>query len=160
MGLKITNMTEVMTMFRLADMEVTKEARDVVKQYAEIIRETTRAFAPVDEHRLEKAIKVLPSKGNRHYLQVTIGVGGVVNGRDVSEYAAIVHEYPWEKRGPLTRMKGPRAGPRYLRRAVEHHRKDLQRDLKIAVAAGMTKAVGRSGVNKKKVTKKSTRRRR
>lgn len=150
MGMKITNLAEVTTMFNLMANEVPEAAREVLKKGAKEIRDTAKAYAPVDEHRLEKAIHILPYQGNQYMLRVTIDVGGVINGRSVDEYAAIVHEYTWSKRGPLTRLKGPKAGPRYLVRAVEAHRIALVKDLQATMAHGIAKSVARSGVNRKR----------
>ncbi|WEU67485.1 hypothetical protein [Xanthomonas phage JGB6] len=149
MGIKITNMTEVVTMFQLTEKRVTEEARSVLRRYAEKVKNDAVAFAPVDEHNLEKAIKVLPSQGNQYTLRMTIAVGGVVGGRNVDEYAAIVHEYQWSKRGPYTRLKGPKAGPRYLKRAVEANEKGLKADLAKAMQKGIDTAIRQSGVNKR-----------
>lgn len=150
MGMKITNQTEVITMFRMVDKNVTREAREVMHRYADQIRDTARAFAPVLEHRIEKAIKVLPSQGNQYSLRLVIAVTGTVDGRSVDTYAAIVHEYPWSKRGVYTRLKGPQAGPRYLARAVEKHKKDLMVELRAAMSKGIGQSIARSGVNKNK----------
>lgn len=150
MGLKITNETKVITTFRLIDKEVSSSARDVMREYAMKIRDTARDFAPVLEHRIEKAIKILPSQGNQYSLRLTVAVEGVVKGRDVTTYAAIVHEYPWEKRGVFTRLKGPQAGPRYLKRAVDLHRKDLTRDLQAAMGGAIAKAIRKGGTNNSK----------
>lgn len=147
-GLKITNLAEVMTMFQLVDRGVNRGARDILKHYTEEIQKTARYFAPVDQYRLEKAIKILPYKGNQYMLRAVIHVSGVVNGRSVDEYATIVHEYQWHKRGPLTRMKGPQAGPRYLARAVEKHKKELFEALKESMRKEISRAVARSGVNR------------
>lgn len=147
--MKVTNLSEVTTMFNLMDKVVPEAAREVLKQGAEKIKDTARAFAPVDEGRLEKAIHILPYQGNQFMLRIVIDVSGVVDGRDVSEYAAIVHEYPWSKRGPLTRVKGPRAGPKYMVRAVEEHRAKLIRELQAAMQTGINQAIDRSRVNSK-----------
>lgn len=149
MGMKIKNLGKVKTMFNLVERKVTDEARTVMRDYAEQIRDTARDYAPVLEHRIEKAIKILPAQGNQYMLRLTIAVTGTVAGRVVDTYAAIVHEYPWEKRGVFTRLKGPQAGPRYLKRAVELHRKDLVRDLKKAMQSGINKGIAQSGVNSK-----------
>lgn len=149
MGFKIVNQTKVITTFKLIDAEVSQAARDVIREYAGRIRDTARDYAPVLEHRIEKAIKILPSQGNKYSLRMTVAVEGVIKGRDVTSYAAIVHEYSWQKRGPLTRIKGPQAGPRYLKRAVEAHRKDLTRDLEQAMGKAINKAVRKGGTSKK-----------
>lgn len=149
MAMRIKNLGKVKTMFKLVEQKVTDEARTVMRDYAEQIRDTARAYAPVLEHRIEKAIKILPAQGNQYMLRLTIAVTGTVDGRVVDKYAAIVHEYPWEKRGVFTRLKGPQAGPRYLKRAVELHKKDLIRDLGEAMRKGVSQGIARSGVNNK-----------
>lgn len=150
MGMKITNLSEVTTMFHLIEREVPAEARRVLKWYAEEIVKTAKWYAPVDEYRLIRAIKLLPSQGNQYSLRMVIDVGGVIDGRSVDTYAAIVHEYPWSKRGPRTRAKGPQAGPRYLVRAVDKHKAKLVADLHVAMGTGLSHAVARSGVNAKR----------
>lgn len=150
MGIKITNLTEVVMAFDLIDRNVNRECRDAMVAVVKKIVQDTKRFAPVDKHRLEKAVKLLPSRGNQYSLHMTIAVEGTVNGRDVDEYAAIVHEYPWNKRGPLTRMKGPKAGPRYLTRAVEKNKKEMMEALAAAMNTGIAKGISRSNVNRKK----------
>lgn len=150
MGMQVTNLAEVTNFFQLTDHYVNAEARKVFKTGIQSIIDSAKSFAPVDEHRLEKAIHALPFQGNQYMLRVVIDVGGVIAGRSVDEYAAIVHEYPWSKRGPLTRLKGPRAGPRYMVRAVEEHRKKLALDIGKAMNKGISRAQATSGVNIKK----------
>lgn len=150
MGMRITNLSEVVTAFKLVDQEVNDEARATMKKFAEQIRQDARRFAPVDEHRIEKAIKVLPAQGNQYSLRLVVAVTGYVNGRSVDTYAAIVHEYPWSKRGPYTKLKGPQAGPRYLLRAVEKNKKGLQQELAAAMNRGISQGIRRSGVNNKR----------
>jgi hypothetical protein len=150
MAFKITNLTEVITALQLTDREVNDQARAVLREAAVKIRDTARQYAPVDEHRLEKAIQILPSQGNQYTLRVTIAVTGAVDGRIVDTYAAIVHEYPWTKRGPLTKVKGPKAGPRYLARAMRDNEKWVIKKLSEAMGRGINRAISRSGVNNKR----------
>jgi len=150
MGMQITNLSEVEHMFRLVDKEVNEETRRVFKEYVTKIHKTAREFAPVDEYRLERAIKVEPMRSNQYSMKAIISVGGVIDGRLVDEYATIVHEYQWHKRGPKTRAKSNRAGPRYMTRAVKEHEKDMIRELGAAMSKGISRAVSRSGVNRKK----------
>ena len=150
MGLRITNLSEVSIMFDMMDRNIPRQAREVLKSGAQTIVDQAIAFAPVDKHNLEKAIKLLPFQGNQYSLRIVIDVGGFVGGRNVDEYAAIVHEYPWSKRGPLTRVKSPSAGPRYLTRAFEKHRGKVKKDLQDSMAAEISKSIHRSGVNRSK----------
>lgn len=148
--MRITNLSQVKLMFDLLARDVPKEARTTFKMGVEQIVQTAIDFAPVDEYRLEKAIKALPFRGNQYTLKAVIDVSGFINGRDVSTYATIVHEYPWSKRGPKTRAKSPRAGPRYLMRAVEAHKKELIAELGSTTAKAVDTAVRRSGVNRRR----------
>jgi hypothetical protein len=148
MGMRVTNLGEVKLMFSMMDREIPARAREVLKQGAQDIRKTAIAFAPVDLHNLEGAIHVLPYRGNQYMFRAVIDVSGVVGGRDVSVYATIVHEYPWSKRGPKTRAKSPRAGPRYLGRAVEANQARINKELRVAMATGIASSIARSGVNK------------
>lgn len=149
MGMKITNLTEVVTMFKLVDKNVNQKTRDVMHAGAERIKQMAIVNAPIDEGNLEKAIKVKPSQGNQYSLKIVIAVEGIVGGRNVEEYAAIVHEYTWDKRGPLTRAKGPKAGPRYLFRAVRDGKQQLMRELAEATNKGIQSGIASSGVNAK-----------
>lgn len=150
MGMRVTNITEVIQAFQLTDRLVNQEARDVLKRGALNIKTTAREFAPVLEHRIEKAIKILPSQGNQYSLRITIAVTGNINGKVVDSYAAEVHEYPWHRRGVFTRLKGPKAGPRYLSRAVEARKKEILDGLAAAMNTGISQAISKSGVNRKK----------
>lgn len=150
MGMKITNLTEVVMAFKLTDEMVNSETREVLKAAAKQIRDDARRFAPVLHHRIERAIKVLPAQGNQYSLRLVVAVTGNIGGKSVDSYAAIVHEYEWHKRGPYTRLKGPQAGPRYLARAVEKNKRQLTQDLQAAMNRGISMAMQKSGVNSRR----------
>ena len=148
MGMRITNLASVEHMFRLVDKEVNDETRRVFKEYVTLIRDTAREFAPVDEHRLERAIHFDPIRSNQYSMKAVIEVSGLVDGRVVDTYATIVHEYEWHRRGPKTRAKSNRAGPRYLTRAMREHEKDMIKALGDAMGKAIKRSVARSGVNR------------
>lgn len=150
MGMRITNITEVITAMQLVDRNVNEGARLALRQGAENVKKDAVAFAPVLHYRLEKAIKILPARGNQYSLKLTIAVTGVIDGKSVDKYAAEVHEYSWERRGALTQLKSPKAGPRYLFRAMEKNKKDIEERLSAAVNSGITTAIAQSGVNRKR----------
>ena len=150
MGMKITNLAEVTHMFQMVDREVNSQTREVFKEYVDKICETAKEFAPVDEHRLERAIHVQPIRSNQYSMKAIIDVSGTIDGRDVSRYATIVHEYEWHRRGPKTRAKSNRAGPRYLTRAMREHEKEMIRALGVAMGKAINRSVARSGVNRRK----------
>ena len=149
-GMQIVNMPQLTRMFELMDKNVTTEAREALKAGVVKIHRQAIKNAPVDEYRLVHAIKIEPYTANKWFLRGHITVGGVVAGRDVSQYAMIVHEYPWEKRGPKTRAKGPMAGPRYLARAVKEYRAEILRNVENAMKKGVESAVRQSGANVKR----------
>lgn len=144
-------------MFELMGRDIPAEARKVMTEQAKDIVKTAKWYAPVDKYRLTRAIKLLPAQGNQYSLRLTIVVKGTVEGRSVDKYAVWVHEYPWSKRGPLTRAKGPQAGPRYIKRAVDDHKRDLIKELEAAMARGIKQAVQSSGVNSGKKRSRSRR---
>jgi hypothetical protein len=146
MSMRIENLEEVIAMFKYMDNNINQDTRTALKVGVKSIAQLAKHYAPVDEGRLEMAIKAKFS-GNGSQSSGIISVEGVVDGRDVSEYAAIVHEYEWRKRGPLTRVKGPKAGPRYLSRAIRDGKKQLFDEIEEAVGRNVRNGVRYSGVN-------------
>ncbi len=149
-GMRIANLPEWQTFFKILDHDITTDARHAFKIALVRIQRQAIAYAPVDEERLEESIVIKPYQGNQYFMRGTISVGGVVRGRDVSAYARLVHEYPWTKRGPKTVAKGPKSGPRYLARAMDEYKKTLIKDVSEVMEKGIKVAVSRSGISRKR----------
>lgn len=155
MGLRIKNKREVVLALQYVDKEVNHETRKAFMEAAELVKKTTVEYAPIDEGNLEESVRIVRFGGNNQYrMRLTIAVGGMMNGRNVSEYAAYVHEYTWDMRGPLTKAKGPKAGPRYLFRAMRDQEKEVQKILEAAMKKGIAKGISKSGVNAPKRRRK------
>lgn len=69
-----------------------REAKKELYQGAKDIMEASKEMAPVDEGNLEEAHSIEQVRLNQDYSEVEIVVGGEHGGRDVDEYAMIVHE--------------------------------------------------------------------
>ncbi len=135
---------------KLMDRNVNRDAREALKASARRITLDARHFSPVLHFRLERTIKLMPIVANQFSMRITIKVGGTVDGVNVSKYAARVHEMGWERRGPLTRAKGPEAGPRYLTRAMRANEGSTKQALADAMGAGIERAAKTSGVRRKR----------
>ncbi len=120
--MKILNLQGVLAAIAESSRAVTDAARAAVREGAEVIKEQAIKNAPVDTGELESSIDLEVARVVRPGVyRVNVSVSDTA-----SAYAWIVHEYPWSKRGPKTRAKGPQAGPRYMARAFERHTKTVQ----------------------------------
>lgn len=135
---------------RLMDKNVNKDAREALKTAAKRIALDARHNSPVLHYRLENTIKMQPVVANQFHMRIKITVGGMYNGVNVSKYAVRVHEMAWENRGPLTRAKGPKAGPRYLTRAIRDNQKDTIAAVEAAMGTAIKDAARTSGVSRKR----------
>lgn len=70
-----------------------REAKKVLRQGAKDILQDSQKMAPVDEHNLELAHRLLDVRLNQDFAAVEIVIDGFIGGRDVSEYAMIMHEF-------------------------------------------------------------------
>jgi hypothetical protein len=62
-------------------------------QGAKDIMQASREMAPVDEGNLEEAHEITQIRLNEDYSELEISVGGEHGGRNVDDYAMIVHEF-------------------------------------------------------------------
>ena len=69
-----------------------REAKKVLYQGAKDIMAASKQMAPVDEHNLEQAHELQQVRLNEDYSEVEISVGGEVGGRNVDDYAVLMHE--------------------------------------------------------------------
>lgn len=95
-----------------------------------------REYAPLDFGNLEDAIKINIDRGDiNRRIQVMIWVDGDMpahDGRPIGRYALLMHEglAPWgsgewhAREG--TEKKGPQAGGRYMARAFEKYKDDIE----------------------------------
>lgn len=134
MGMKILGLEQLIAGLGRMGREVTDEARQAMREGAADIERTAIRNAPVLTYKLESSIRASRPEGNQHYYRVTVDVLGDGNLR---RYAALVEQMPWNRRGPLTRMKGPAAGPGYMRRAYAAHRKEIERRVADAIGRGV-----------------------
>jgi hypothetical protein len=127
MGIKISGDKIVVASLRYQADKVPEAGRKTMHRIANAVVKDAQLFAPVDKHNLEKSITKQVSYGERGRLQIEIAAGGYVNGVDVSEYVAKVHEnYSMMKPGPGTIVKraanpGVYIGEKFLDRAIKKH---------------------------------------
>lgn len=69
-----------------------REAKKVLNVYAKQIMAASQQMAPIDTGDLEAAHDIRQVSLNQDYTGIDIEVGGYAGGRDVSEYAWIMHE--------------------------------------------------------------------
>lgn len=121
-----------------------RESKKILYQGAKDIMQASQQMAPVDEGNLEAAHSLAQVRLNEDYSEVEIDVGGVVGGREVDDYAMIVHEgvAPYGsgtagsigERSQVKDAGNPsdrRVGGKFLERAVDL----LQEDIVQKVAA-------------------------
>jgi len=113
------------------------EVLRAMRKESKIILEIAQMNAPVDLHNLEDAIKMEEIKVGRERTFIEISVGGFVNGRNVDEYAAIMHEGSYNL-GPISARKAlslnRMVGRKFLERALEEHEQTL---IAKSIQAGM-----------------------
>jgi hypothetical protein len=117
MAMKFINLAQVLADLETSRKAVVATAREAIKAGAQVIEQQAIRNAPIDQGELEQSIELAVKRA------VSPGVYEVevfVSAR-AAEYAWIVHEYSWQRRGPKTKAKGPAAGPRYMARAFEKH---------------------------------------
>jgi hypothetical protein len=121
-------------------------ARRAMRKGAKDIAALARLYAPVKFPRLELGIKAARPVDDGKRYRIRVEVGGVVKRRDISTYALTVHEYDMHRRGPATREKGPKAGPKYLKRAFDDLLPDIKQQIlkELASAIRETAALGRA----------------
>jgi hypothetical protein len=101
-----------------------REAKKVMREGAKEIMEASRQMCPVDLHNLEEAHHIEEIRSSRDNLELEIDVGGFVGGRNVDDYAMVMHESTY-KLGPGSQAKDASnppdrpVGPQFLSRAVD-----------------------------------------
>jgi hypothetical protein len=83
---------------------VPANARKAMHRAAERIAKEAKRRAPVDEHNLEDSIQVETNYDYRGRLEIEITAGGMVDGVDVEDYAAVMHESDYNL-GPGSQAK-------------------------------------------------------
>ena len=123
--------------------KVPDNARKTMHRAADRVVRNAKLMAPVDKHNLEESIKKEISYGFRGRLQINVTAGGFVNGVNVSNYVAEVHEnYSSFVPGPNTVAKqnaNPQVivGEKFLERALEQERTKLRQQMIRAVAEAL-----------------------
>lgn len=140
MGMRVTGDEAVALFLRNVADRVPSNARKNMTRGADRIVRKAKLYAPVDEHNLEESIRqertYTDSQGasvvSGGRVAIKISVGGTVNGVNVDEYAARIHEnYDEEHPGKGTQAKrdanpGVHVGGKFLERALEEERHRLE----------------------------------
>lgn len=131
------------TQLRLRDAgeRVKDTSRKTMHRGADHIIKEAKINTPVDTHNLESSIKKEVEYGYRGRLQISIVVGGTVDGVNVDTYAMEVHERYEDMGGPgkgtmEKRLKYPDhyIGEKFLERPFEEQRHKLFKAIQLAVA--------------------------
>lgn len=101
-----------------------RESKKVMRERAKEILEESKAGAPIDEGNLEDAHQLAVTRLSKDNIEIEIVVGGYVGGRDVDDYAWVMHEADYNL-GPLSLIKNQSSfvfvGPKFLERAVDNN---------------------------------------
>jgi hypothetical protein len=132
---EITGVPEVMLALRNLAETVPDKARKTMHRNADKIVELARLQAPVDKHNLEDSIHKEIGYDDARRLQIDIIAGGEVNGVNVEDYVALIHEnYSSMKPGPgtvakMTSNPGVLIGEKFLTRAYDKYEAKLNADM-------------------------------
>jgi hypothetical protein len=130
---KILGFEEVSIGLRHMADKVADASRKQMHRTADKIVKEAQLNAPVDLHNLEQSIHKDISYGERGRLKITVVAGGVVNGVNVDQYAALIHEnYESMQPGAGTIAKraanpGRYIGEKFLERAADDQRGKLEK---------------------------------
>lgn len=145
-SVRVSNVDKVLAELRHTGDRVVGSARGAMRRAAARIVENARINAPRDRWNLEESIQLVRDYGIRGRLELTIEMGGVVNGVNVDQYALIIHENyegiivdddnPERRQG--TREKQAQypnhyIGGKFLSRAVDEEQQKLMKHLVGAV---------------------------
>lgn len=128
--MKVTGATQAITRLRSIGTLVPEQARKTMHASAERIVKEARLNAPVEHGNLEQSIHVEKSyEAGRGRLMIDVVAGGIVNGRNVDDYAAVMHESTYDL-GPESLAKQEAhperlVGPKFLERAAEAEQEPL-----------------------------------
>lgn len=124
--------------FEASTAQTRRDSKKVLNQGARDIMRASQQMAPVDEGNLEQAHHIEEIRLNQDQLSLEISVGGEVHGRNVDEYATIMHEALKTPDGGGTLNLGPkseakdasnphdrRVGGKFLERAVDLFEEEL-----------------------------------
>ena len=146
MGVSIEGIDELTVLIRQAGDRAAHGVVDQMRKEAKKMRDLARKMAPVDEHNLEKAIKMREVGGNRDRRgrftrkSFEVYVDEFAEGtraESVGEYAYLMHEYltpfgPY-KLGPKSRQKqagqSEMVGGAFLERAADEVSEDMMNRL-------------------------------
>lgn len=133
MGMNVTGLDELAIKLSNIAEKVPANARKVMHRESDKIVKMAQLYAPVDKHNLEQAIHKEVGYEGRGRLTISIVAGGIVNGVNVDQYAAEIHEnYEGMKPGKGTLAKqaenpGVRVGGKFLDRAVADSKPKLEK---------------------------------
>lgn len=127
---KVTGVSEVRLELRNIGDRVVETARKTMHRSAQRIETMAKRMAPVDHGNLEESIHIERSTGDRGRLQLDVVAGGVVNGVDTDQYAAIMHESDyelgWQSIDKQASNPDVVVGRKYLERAAEDEEAKLR----------------------------------
>lgn len=142
MGVKVEGIDELAYLIRQSGDKAAHGVVEQMRKEAKKMRDLARKMAPVDEHNLEKAIKMRELGGNRdrrgRFTRKSFEVfidetAPGTRAESVGEYAYLMHEYltpfgPY-KLGPKSRQKQAgqteMVGGAFLERAVDEVSQDM-----------------------------------
>lgn len=138
-SMKATGFDQLYLALNHAAARVKDGARKQLHAAADSILREAKLNTPVDKHNLEESLKKEVDYGYRGRLQIQIVMGGFVNGVNVDQYAAEVHEnYDDENPGEGTKEKrranpGRHVGRKFLERAMQENQDRIRRGMLSAV---------------------------
>lgn len=164
MAMQINGMSATLSTFREIDRRFNAAVAAELAAGAKEIAKLARDLAPTDRGDLVRSIRA-QRINTSHATAWRVKVGGIMGGRDVNEYAWIMHERLEYTRGEKTNVKGgynPRkrsrakaarlgvvVGRHFLTRAYRALEKDIQIRVRQAVQSQAQQIAGRSPRRKK-----------
>jgi hypothetical protein len=154
-GLEYTGFTieDLLEEFEQSSAFTRRESKKIIRKAAKDIMLASQQMAPVDFGRLEEAHHINDLRVNEDQMHLEIEVSGFIDGRDVADYAAEIHQtlLPFGSGGgpnggphlgPLSQEKNASnpsdrpVGGRFLERAVDLYEEEVYAKLQEALPGG------------------------
>ena len=143
MAIKLTGFSNLMTELENVGERSSRNVKQALEDGANLLKDTIQDYAPVKFGGLQAEWDVFPNAygGINGRTTYTVEIDPTALSRDpssqkivyVADYAERVHDLEWRQRGRGTIAKGPKAGPRFVDRAIDATEYEIDYNLQQAI---------------------------